>query len=72
MENDPREWNNLASNPDYAKIKFELKQRVIEFWQPEKQIERYLSPPMMKRKKHFYYYSNQFVLSDGTIVGGRP
>ncbi|HHV96254.1 MAG TPA: hypothetical protein GXX37_07255 [Clostridiaceae bacterium] len=72
MENDPREWNNLASNPDYAKIKFELKQRVIEFWQPEKQIERYLSPPMMKRKKHFYYYSNQFVLSDGTIVDGRP
>jgi len=72
MEQDSGEWNNLAENPEYDYIKSQLKARVIEFWKPEDQIDRYKSTPIMKNEKHFYHYSNQFALSDGTIFDGRP
>ncbi|TVY11180.1 sulfatase family protein [Paenibacillus cremeus] len=72
LEADLDEWNNLASEGHLQSLKQSLKQRVIEFWEPQKQLERYHNTPKMRREKHFYPYSNQFLLSDGTIVDGRP
>jgi choline-sulfatase len=49
-----------------------LKERAISLWEPEKQQERYTKTPMASREKHFYKYSNQFLLGDGTVSDARP
>ena len=72
MEADPREMNNLCGKAEYAAVAAELKAKVIAFWEPEKQLERYNNCPMMSNEKHFYFYSNQFMLSDGNLADGRP
>lgn len=72
LENDPGENRNLSENPRQTDIRQALRKRIIDFWEPEKQIERYHGAPKMPHEKHFYPYSNQFVLGDGTIVDARP
>ena len=72
MEADPRELNNLVNNPAYKDTADELRNRVKTFWEPEKQIARYNATPMMQNEKHWYFYSNQFMLSDGVVVDARP
>ena len=35
-------------------------------------MERYNKTPRMENEKHFYPYSNQFVLADGTVIDAKP
>lgn len=49
-----------------------LRDRVVRFWEPELQLTRYQETPRMRRKKHFYWWSNQFVGAGGAIYNGRP
>lgn len=72
LAQDPSEAVNCAADPSFASIKAELRARVIRFWEPEHQLERYQATPMMTREKHFFEWSNQFVGSDGTIINARP
>lgn len=72
LEEDPGEWHNLAANPGLAPEVTALRQRVEEFWRPEEQLSRYGKTPLMAREKHFYQFSNQFTLGDGTVVDARP
>ncbi|MCC6145168.1 MAG: sulfatase-like hydrolase/transferase [Candidatus Hydrogenedentes bacterium] len=72
LDADPGEWINLAAAPAHRAVLDDLRRRVVAFWQPEKQLARYRACPRMPRQKHFYPYSNQFVLGDGAIVDARP
>ena len=72
MENDPLEDNNLCDDAEYKEIIASLKNKVTEFWLPEKQMERYKNTPMMQYEKHFYTYSNQFMTADGRVVDAIP
>ncbi len=72
LEADPGEWTNLATVPAHRAVRDDLRQRVLAFWQPEQQLARYHARPRMERQKHFYEFSNQFVLGDGSIVDARP
>lgn len=69
---DPGEWSNLAAVPAHRAVRDELRQRVLAFWEPEKQLARYAAHPRMSRQKHFYEFSNQFVLGDGAVIDARP
>ncbi|MCL2832627.1 MAG: sulfatase-like hydrolase/transferase [Treponema sp.] len=72
MEADTRELNNLVNDPAHASISKDLRSRVISFWEPEKQLDRYNKTPMMSNEKHFNFYANQFMLGDGFVVDARP
>lgn len=71
MEKDPGELFNIVSVYYYSDIVKEMNFELLKFWKPAEQIERYNKAPRMANEKHFYPYSNQFVL-DGTIVDARP
>jgi choline-sulfatase len=71
METDPGEWCNIVSVYYYADIVKEMNFELLKFWKPAEQIERYNKAPRMANEKHFYPYSNQFVL-DGTVIDARP
>lgn len=71
LERDPEEWDNLADDASAKEVRDGLKKRVEAFWEPEKQLERYRAHPKMERQKHFYPYSNQFVVG-GAVVDARP
>lgn len=71
LEYDPKEWRNLANDASVRSVRDELKNRVETFWEPEKQRQRYDEHPKMGRQKHFYPYSNQFVVG-GAVVDARP
>lgn len=72
LKTDPDEWKNLYNDEDYNELSNNMKCQVIEFWEPDKQIGRYLSTPCMKKQKDQYFYSNQFLTADGRIIEGRP
>ncbi len=72
MENDPGEWNNLAQDERYADMVKAMNFEVLKFWKPEEQLERYNKAPRMENEKHFYPYSNQFVMADGTVIDAKP
>jgi choline-sulfatase len=72
MEADPGELNNLVNDPAHANTAKDLRERVIKFWEPEKQMARYNTPPMMSNEKHFSFYANQFVMADGIVIDARP
>lgn len=72
MESDPEEEKNLAGQAEYDSVISDLRERVIAFWEPGKQRERYDKTPMASREKHFYPYSNQFMTGDGTVFDARP
>ena len=69
---DPEEWDNLAGEPDVAALQADLRRRVVAFWEPDQQMDRFNATPSMAREKHFYEFSNQFILGDGTVVDARP
>jgi choline-sulfatase len=69
---DPGEWNNLAGEARHAGLVARLRKEAIRFWEPDKQMARFENTPVMRREKHFYPYSNQFVLGEGVVVDGRP
>lgn len=72
MESDPDELENLAGDPAFIQIEKELRETAAEFWKPEEQIERYRNCPVSEKEKHFYLYSNQFALPDGTLIDAKP
>ncbi len=71
MEKDPKEWNNLAKVYCYVDIVKEMNAQLLKFWKPSEQIARYNDAPRVANEKHFYPFSNQFVV-DSTIVDARP
>jgi len=72
LAEDPGEWINLAGEGEHAARRRDLRKRVEAFWRPDEQRERYRRTPRMEREKHFYPYSNQFLLGDGTVADARP
>ena len=72
MKEDPGEWNNLASQASLSAIATELRRRVVEFWEPERQMARVLNAPKVKRQKHNYPFSNQFLIGNGTLIDAKP
>ncbi len=86
LSRDPDEWHNLAQDPQHtgldngsdtgggpdAGLVERLRQEAIRFWKPDEQQSRFERTPVMQREKHFYPYSNQFVLGEGVVVDGRP
>jgi len=69
---DPGEWQNLAAAPAHRAVRNALRRRVLAFWEPEKQLARYEARPRMSRQKHFYEFSNQFLLGNGAVIDARP
>lgn len=72
MQDDPGEIHNLAASPRCAETVAALRKRVEEYWMPADQPGRYDKTPRMSREKHFYPFSNQFLLGDGTFADARP
>ncbi len=72
LAEDPGEWNNLASHETHRTVQEALRERVITFWSPEEYEERLLNTPRINHQKHFYEFSNQFVLGSGTVANARP
>jgi len=72
MSVDPLEDANLCNDSTLNELKQTLKEKVIVFWEPDKQLKRYAETPLMRHEKHFYFYSNQFVTGDGKIVDAAP
>lgn len=72
LKNDKDENNNLINDPSLKALIKEFQAKVIEFWEPEKQLQRYIDTPIMPKEKHMYFYSNQFVTEGGTIVDAIP
>ena len=72
MSSDQGETANLAAEHRTSAVRNQLRQRVLEFWQPDQQLARYHAQPRMMRQKHFYEFSNQFMLGNGVIIDARP
>ncbi len=72
LSSDPDELTNLAITEHARPVRDELRQRVLQFWQPDQQLARYHAQPRMKRQKHFYEFSNQFLFGHGAIIDARP
>jgi choline-sulfatase len=72
LADDPDEWDNRSGDPACAEIEAELHRQVVDFWRPEEQDERVRRTPKVKRQKHCFTYSNQFMSGDGIVFSGRP
>jgi choline-sulfatase len=72
LEEDRQEWNNLAQDPMQRDVVATLREKVIAFWKPDQFPQRYQETPRMSREKHFYEFSNQFLLGDGSVADARP
>jgi len=72
LKDDPMERKNLITDPAHAALAETLKNRVIAFWEPDKQYERYNRTPMMYKQKDAHEFSNQFMLGAGLVFDGRP
>ncbi len=72
LGDDPGELTNLVDAPEHHGLVADLRGRVEAFWRPDEQRARYDRTPRMPREKHYYFYSNQFMLGDGTVVDARP
>jgi choline-sulfatase len=72
LEKDRQEWNNLAQDPMQRDVVATLREKVIAFWKPDQFLQRYQKTPRMSREKHFYEFSNQFLLGDGSVADARP
>lgn len=73
LEADPNEFDNLAlggtdRGDGCGAPRSAMRERVRRWWEPERQVERYWRTSMMRREKHYYPVSNQFVLGSGAIV----
>ncbi|MCL5270009.1 MAG: hypothetical protein M1457_05540, partial [bacterium] len=69
---DPGEWNSLAADPAARDVAAALRAEVIAFWRPAEQLARAARTPKAEREKHFYPYSNQFMLGGGAVANARP
>jgi choline-sulfatase len=69
---DPDEWNNLAIGSSAKHIVDTLYAEVRAFWEPETYLNRLATTPRARREKHFYEFSNQFILGDGIVANARP
>jgi choline-sulfatase len=72
MAEDPLELNNLAADINHADLKKALKQRLIDFWEPDMQLARATAIAKVEQHKHCYKYSNQFVTEGGTLFDAKP
>ena len=72
MCEDPGEWHNLAAEPSMKDIVAVLHRDILNFWDPDRHLERLSSTPKTGREKHFYKFSNQFVLGNGIVSNARP
>ena len=72
MAADSGEWENLAADPGMKDVVGSLRAQVQAFWKPEKHLERLAATPRAKREKHFYEFSNQFMLGNGAVANARP
>lgn len=72
LEDDPDERNNLIGNTEYADTEAELRKLAEEFFEPQEFNRRYASQLRFHQQKFRHTYSNQYVLSDGTIIDARP
>ena len=72
MEEDPGEWDNLAADPARRREAADLRRAVTDFWRPEEHQGRLAATPRTGREKHFYEFSNQFVLAGGAVADARP
>lgn len=69
---DPREEHNLAADSAASGVAAALRAEVKAFWRPETYLARMHATPKSRREKHFYPYSNQFMLGNGTVTNARP
>ncbi len=69
---DPGEWHNLAAESSAKGVVDALAEQVREFWEPEAYLDRLAATPRARREKHFYEFSNQFMLGNGTVANARP
>ena len=72
LETDPEEWRNLTGSKRHVKTLAALRQRVRAFWKPEEFEQRLCSVPRVRKAKHAFEYSNQYVVGNGIIVNARP
>ncbi len=72
LAQDPGEWRNLAAEPRLREVADALRAQVHAFWEPDKHAERLAATPRVARQKHWYPYSNQFLLGGGTMADARP
>jgi len=72
MEIDSEERDNLADAVEHREMVDRFRAETIRFWRPKEQESRFRETPMMRREKHFYFYSNQFITGDGTVVDAKP
>ncbi|MBT7299327.1 MAG: hypothetical protein HN849_07440, partial [Victivallales bacterium] len=72
MAADPDEWENRSGDPACEKIESDLYRRVVAFWCPDEQRDRVQRTPKVRRQKHCFPYSNQFMSGDGIVFSGRP
>ena len=72
LDEDPMEQVNLATDPVYHTQVSAWVKQIQEFWHPQDQRARYEQTPRMRREKHFYPYSNQFVTGTGAIIDAIP
>ena len=72
MAADPDEWENRSGDPACEEIESDLYRRVVAFWCPDEQRDRVRRTPKVRRQKHCFPYSNQFMSGDGIVFSGRP
>ena len=72
LEDDPGEWKNLARDAAFSDVRASLHADLVTFWKPEEQLQRIKQTPKVPREKHFYEFSNQFVLGSGIVADARP
>lgn len=70
--NDPEEYNNLYEDMKNTQLVKDFRNKVIQFFQPNNYHKRLGDTPIMHKEKHFYPYSNQFMIGDGIVVDGKP
>jgi hypothetical protein len=69
---DPCEEYNLVSEASVRAVVPSLKAEVFAFWKPDAYLGRMSATPKARREKHFYEFSNQFMLGNGVIANARP
>lgn len=72
LDADPGEWDNLASSSACKDVREAFLRRIEKFWCPDTYLQRLQATPIARREKHFYEFSNQFMLGNGTVADARP
>ncbi|MBN2852101.1 MAG: sulfatase-like hydrolase/transferase [Clostridia bacterium] len=72
LQDDPDEYHNLFEQYKDSNFLRDIQEKTIAFFDPENYLTRLRKTPIMSKEKHFYPYSNQFVLGDGIIADAKP